>query len=156
MSDQVLERPVEILLVDDNYADIRLVQEGFKEDNMVPYNLHIAKDGIEALEFLHQEGKFNEAPRPDIILLDLNMPRKGGREVIEDIKNTPELKYIPIIVLTSNERDADILNLYELGANSYIVKPVDSDKFIQVIKSLKQWFSIIRLPKKGLVKIDQL
>ena len=140
-------RPVEILLVEDNPADVRLTREALKEGK-VYNNLHWAKDGVEALEFLHRQGKFASAPRPDIILLDLNLPKKDGREVLQDIKNDPDLKRIPVVVLTTSKAEEDVLRTYNLHANCYVTKPVDLEKFITVIQSIDRfWLSVVTLPK---------
>src|SRR5438874_12852403 len=123
--------PVEILLVEDNPADVRLTREALKEGK-VYNNLHWAKDGVEALEFLRREGKHAKAPRPDIILLDLNLPKKDGREVLSEIKSDDQLKHIPVVILTTSKAEEDVLRSYELHANCYVTKPVDLDKFIVV------------------------
>ncbi|HUS29097.1 MAG TPA: response regulator [Kofleriaceae bacterium] len=135
-------KPIEILLVEDNPADVRLTQEALKEGK-VRNNLQIARDGVEALELLLRK----DAVRPDLILLDLNLPRKDGREVLAEIKNHPELKTIPVVVLTTSSAEADILKSYNLYANCYITKPVDLDQFVQVIKSIDDfWLTVVRLP----------
>jgi chemotaxis family two-component system response regulator Rcp1 len=138
--------PVEILLVEDNAGDVRLTREALHEGK-VYNNLHWAKDGVEALEFLRREGNFTEAPRPDIILLDLNLPKKGGREVLAEIKGDDQLKQIPVVVLTTSKAEEDILRSYALHANCYITKPVDLDKFILVVKSIDHfWLTVVTLP----------
>ena len=138
--------PVEILLVEDNPADVRLTQEALKEGK-VYNNLHWAKDGVEALEFLHRQGKYADAPRPDIILLDLNLPKKDGREVLESIKNDDRFKQIPVVILTTSEAEEDVLRSYALHANCYITKPVDLDKFIVVVQSIDRfWLTVVTLP----------
>ena len=135
---------IEILLVEDNPGDVRLIQEALKENKIVN-NLHIADDGIQALEFLNS----TENPVPDLILLDLNLPRMDGREVLEEIKSDIKLKIIPVVILTTSSSDEDILKTYNLHANCYITKPVDLDKFIQIVKKIgKFWFSIVKLPPK--------
>lgn len=140
--------PVEILLVEDNPGDVRLTQEVLKEGK-VSNNLHVAVDGVEALEFLRGEGKFPDAVRPDIILLDLNLPKKDGREVLEEIKNDPTLKRIPVVILTTSGAETDIVRTYDLHANCYITKPVDLDQFIRVVKYIEDfWLTIVRLPPK--------
>lgn len=142
-------KPIEILLVEDNPADVRLTQEALKEGK-VRNNLHIARDGIEAIEYLRRVGKHNGSPRPDLILLDLNLPRKDGREVLADIKADPELKAIPVVVLTTSAAEADIFKSYKLHANCYITKPVDLDQFVQVVKSIDDfWLTVVRLPTEG-------
>ena len=139
-------KPVEILLVEDNPGDARLVKEALK-DVKVLNNLTIAKDGQEALDFLHREGDHAEAPHPDLILLDLNLPKKDGREVLAEIKVDDNLKRIPVVVLTTSKAEEDILKSYNLQANCYITKPVDLDEFIKVIKSIKDfWLTIVKLP----------
>ena len=136
-----------ILLVEDNPADVRLTEEALA-DGKVQHELHVARDGVEALAFLRQESPFQKAPRPDIILLDLNLPCKDGREVLAEIKADPELVRIPVIILTSSEADEDIRHTYDLYANGYIVKPVDLDQFFKTIKQLKKfWMSIVILPQ---------
>jgi chemotaxis family two-component system response regulator Rcp1 len=138
--------PVEILLVEDNPGDVRLTKEALKEGK-VYNNLHWAKDGVEALEFLRREGKQAKAPRPDIILLDLNLPKKDGREVLAVIKRDPDLKHIPVVVLTTSKAEEDVLKSYELHANCYVTKPVDLEKFIQVVQSIDRfWLTVVTLP----------
>jgi CheY-like chemotaxis protein len=138
--------PVEILLVEDNPADVRLTQEALKEGK-VYNNLHWAKDGVEALEFLHRKGKYAGSPRPDIILLDLNLPKKDGREVLQDIKNDDKLKRIPVVILTTSKAEEDVLKSYNLHANCYVTKPVDLEQFIVVVKSIDMfWLTVVTLP----------
>lgn len=138
--------PIEILLVEDNPGDMRLTKEALKEGKVYS-NLHWAKDGVEALEFLRQEGKFAGAPRPDIILLDLNLPRKDGREVLSVIKNDERLRNIPVVVLTTSKAEEDVLKSYALHANCYVTKPVDLEKFIVVVQSIdKFWLTVVTLP----------
>ena len=138
--------PIEILLVEDNPGDVRLTQEALKEGK-VYNNLHWAKDGVEALEFLQREGRFADAPRPDIILLDLNLPKKDGREVLAVIKKDDHLKHIPVVVLTTSKADEDVLKSYELHANCYVTKPVDLEKFIVVVQSIDRfWLTVVTLP----------
>jgi chemotaxis family two-component system response regulator Rcp1 len=138
--------PVEILLVEDNPGDVRLTKEALKEGK-VYNNLHWAKDGVEALEFLRRQGKHANAPRPDIILLDLNLPKKDGREVLSVIKSDDHLKHIPVVVLTTSKAEEDVLRSYELHANCYVTKPVDLDKFIHVVKSIDSfWLTVVTLP----------
>jgi CheY-like chemotaxis protein len=142
-------KPIEILLVEDNPADVRLTQEALREGK-VRNNLHVARDGEEALAFLRREGKFAESPRPDLVLLDLNLPRKDGREVLANVKDDPELKTIPIVVLTTSSAETDILRSYSLHANCYITKPVDLDQFVQVVKSIDDfWLTVVKLPQEG-------
>jgi CheY-like chemotaxis protein len=142
-------RPIEILLVEDNPGDVRLTVEGLNEGK-VRNNLHVARDGVEALSFLRHEGQFADAVRPDLILLDLNLPRKDGREVLADIKSDPELKTIPVVVLTTSRAEQDVLHSYELQANCYITKPVDLEQFITVVKSIEDfWLTIVTLPHQA-------
>lgn len=139
-------RPIEILLVDDNPGDIRLTQEALKESKVLN-NIHIVEDGMEALEFLRKEGRFKNEITPDIILLDLNLPKRNGREVLTEIKNDELLKKIPVVILTISRAEEDILKSYELHANCYITKPVDMNQFIKIVRSIENfWFSIVRLP----------
>lgn len=139
-------RPIEILLVEDSAADIRLTQEALKEGK-VQNHLNIARDGEETLQFLRREAPFIDAPRPDLILLDLNLPKKDGREVLQEIKADEDLKSIPVVVMTTSQAEEDIIKAYNLNANCYITKPVDLDKFIDVVKSIEDfWLTIVRLP----------
>ncbi len=138
--------PVEILLVEDNPGDVRLTKEVLREGKVYS-NLHWAKDGVEALDFLRHRGAHQNAPRPDIILLDLNLPKKDGREVLQDIKSDDTLKHIPVVVLTTSKAEEDVLRSYELHANCYVTKPVDLDKFIVVVKSIDRfWLTVVTLP----------
>jgi two-component system, chemotaxis family, response regulator Rcp1 len=142
-------RAIEILLVEDNPGDVRLTIEGLNEGK-VRNNLHVARDGVEALEFLRHQGRFADAVRPDLILLDLNLPRMDGREVLAEVKSDPLLKTIPIVVLTTSRAERDILNSYELQANCYITKPVDLEQFMNVIKSIEDfWLTIVTLPNRA-------
>jgi two-component system, chemotaxis family, response regulator Rcp1 len=144
----VTGKPIEILLVEDNPADVRLTQEALKEGK-VRNNLHVARDGIEAIEYLRRLGKWASSPRPDLILLDLNLPRKDGREVLFEIKNDPDLKAIPVVVLTTSSAEQDIFKSYKLHANCYITKPVDLEQFVQVVKSIDDfWLTVVRLPSE--------
>ena len=139
-------RPIEILLVEDNPGDVRLTKEALRE-GMVYSNLHSARDGVEALEFLRQEGAHRNAPRPDIILLDLNLPKKDGREVLAAIKKDDRLMQIPVVVLTTSSAEEDVFRSYKLHANCYVTKPVDLDKFLQVVKSIDSfWLTVVTLP----------
>jgi chemotaxis family two-component system response regulator Rcp1 len=138
--------PIEILLVEDSAGDVRLTQEALR-DAKVQNNLHIASDGIEATSFLWRRGKHVNAPRPDLILLDLNLPKKSGREVLEEIKRDPALSSIPVVILTTSADEEDILRSYQLHANCYITKPVDLDQFLKVIKTIDNfWLAIVKLP----------
>jgi two-component system, chemotaxis family, response regulator Rcp1 len=139
-------RPVNILLVEDNPGDVRLTEEALKEGK-IWVNLKVASDGMDALQYLRKEKKYANAPRPDIILLDLNLPRMDGRELLALIKADLSLKSIPVVVLTTSKAEEDILRSYELHANCYITKPVDLEQFIQVIRSMEDfWFTIVKLP----------
>lgn len=139
-------RPVEILLVEDNPGDVRLTKEALKEGK-VANNLHVAMDGVEALAFLRREGDYSDKPRPDLILLDLNLPKKDGREVLEEIKNDEKLKKIPVVILTTSQDEADVLKTYKLHANCFITKPVDLDQFITVVRSIEDfWLTLVKLP----------
>jgi CheY-like chemotaxis protein len=139
---------IDVLLVEDSPGDIRLTREAFK-DAKVHINLHVATDGAEAMVFLKREGKYANAPRPDLILLDLNLPKKDGREVLEEIKLDPALKIIPVVILTTSASEADILKTYQLHANCYIAKPVDLDGFLKVVKSIDSfWLSVVKLPRE--------
>ncbi|OGP14334.1 MAG: response regulator [Deltaproteobacteria bacterium GWA2_55_10] len=141
-------RPIEILMVEDNPSDIRLTIEAFR-DAKVRNNLHVAYTGDEAMEFLRREGAHQGAPRPDLILLDLNLPGKSGSEVLEEIKGDPELKRIPVIVLTTSDNEMDIQRAYDLHANAYITKPVDLDKFIGIAEAVEDfWLSVAKLPAR--------
>jgi len=136
----------EILLVEDNPGDVRLTLEASKENKMFN-NISVVNDGVEALAFLRREGDYSNAPRPDLILLDLNLPKKDGREVLIEIKTDSSLKSIPVIVLTTSQAEEDILKAYGLSANCYITKPVDLEQFIKVVKSIEDyWFTIVKLP----------
>lgn len=140
--------PIEILLVEDNPGDVRLTVEALKEGK-VCNNLSVVGDGAEALMFLRREGQYASSPRPDLILLDLNLPKKDGREVLAEIKNDPDLKRVPVVVLTTSEAEKDILNAYELHANCYITKPVELEQFLTVVQYIEDfWVEIVRLPPK--------
>ncbi len=141
-----LGRPIEILLVEDNPADVRLTEEALSEGN-IPYHLKVAGDGEEALAVLRKIGDYQDAARPDLILLDLNLPRKDGRECLAEIKADPELKRIPVVVLTTSQAEADIQQCYELHANCYITKPVDFDRFTNVVSAVEEfWLKVVELP----------
>jgi two-component system, chemotaxis family, response regulator Rcp1 len=138
--------PVEILLVEDNPADVRLTQEALKEEKL-HNNLSVVRDGVEALQFLRREGTYGKAVRPDLILLDLNLPRKDGREVLEEIKKDDKLRAIPVVILTVSDAERDVLQAYKLHANCYIKKPLDLSQFSKVVKSIQEfWLSIVKLP----------
>jgi len=139
--------PIEILLVEDNFGDARLAAEALKE-NKVRNNLYHVVDGVEAMAFLQRSGDYATAPRPDLVLLDLNLPRKDGREVLAEIKEDPELRLMPIVVLTTSEAEMDLVKTYDLHANAYIVKPIDLDRFIEVVQAIENfWFTIVKLPR---------
>ncbi len=146
MTSQEIGRPIEILLVEDNPGDVRLTEEAFKEVKLGNH-LNVVGDGVEALAFLRQKGKYGNVPHPDLILLDLNLPKKHGREVLAEIKADEALKRIPVVILTSSAAEEDIVKSYDLHANCYVTKPVDLDQFMKVVKSIEEfWFSIVRLP----------
>ena len=141
-------KPVEILLVEDNPGDVKLTIEALR-DGKVHNHLNVASDGVEALAFLRREGKYAAAPTPDLILLDLNLPKVDGREVLAEVKADDNLKHIPVVVLTTSQADQDIIRSYDLHANCYVTKPVDLDQFITVVHSIETfWFSIVTLPEK--------
>lgn len=138
--------PIEILLVEDNPGDAELTAMALKQGRVVN-NLRVVEDGVEALKYLRKQGAFADTNPPDLILLDLNLPKKDGREVLQEIKGDPELRRIPVVVLTTSQSDKDILKSYELHANSYITKPVDLAGFLEVVQALKQyWLAIVKLP----------
>jgi chemotaxis family two-component system response regulator Rcp1 len=142
-------KPVEILMVEDNPGDVRLTMEALR-DAKVLNHMSVAADGVEAMAFLRREGKHAHAPRPDLILLDLNMPRKDGREVLAEVKEDPDLRRIPVVILTTSTAEKDIVESYNLHANCYISKPVDLDQFLSVVKSIEDfWLTIVRLPLDG-------
>lgn len=139
---------VEILLVEDNPGDVRLTQEALKETKLVN-KLHVVGDGEEAMAFLRKQNKHASAQRPDLILLDLNLPKKDGREVLAEIKNDPDLQRIPVVVLTTSKSEQEVLKAYNLHANCFVTKPIDLDQFMHVVKSIEDfWLSIVRLPSK--------
>ena len=141
-------KTIEILLVEDSLSDIGLTREAFDESK-VPNNLNVVRDGIEALAFLYRQHQYAEAPRPDLILLDLNLPRKNGRELLSDIKADKSLRRIPVVVLTSSKAEEDVLETYNLYANCYISKPINFDQFIQVVQYIEGfWLSIVTLPRE--------
>ena len=137
---------MEILLVEDDPGDVLMTQEAF-EHHKLRNQLHVVSDGVEALAFLRREGEFADAPRPGLVLLDLNLPRKDGREVLEEVKNDPSLRSIPIVVLTTSDAQEDVVGSYSLHANAYVTKPVDFDRFIDVVRQIDEFFvSVVRLP----------
>lgn len=140
--------PIQILLVEDNPGDVRLTVEALK-DAKVYNKLHVVEDGVLALEFLHQLGAYQDAPRPDLVLLDLNLPRKNGREVLADIKTNDRLKTIPVVILTTSQAEEDVLKAYSLHANCYITKPVDFIQFTNIVRTIEEfWLTIVVLPPK--------
>jgi CheY-like chemotaxis protein len=137
---------IDILLVDDDEGDVLLAKRALQNGKIVNF-MHVAKDGVEAMAFLGQTGKYADAPRPDLILLDLNMPRKDGREVLSEIKHDPHLRSIPVVVLTTSDSDLDIAKMYDLHANCFVTKPVDLEQFTKIVKEIKHfWFSVVKLP----------
>jgi two-component system, chemotaxis family, response regulator Rcp1 len=144
--DQV--RPVDILLVEDNPGDVRLTKEALK-DAKVLNEVYVARDGVEAMKFLHRQNSFANVPLPDLILLDLNLPKKDGREVLAEIKQDLLLRHIPVVVLTTSKAEEDIVKTYNLHANAYITKPVDLNRFVEIIHALEEfWFTVVKLPPK--------
>jgi two-component system, chemotaxis family, response regulator Rcp1 len=141
-------RPIDILLVEDSPADVRLTREALNEAKVVN-TLHVVQDGMAALDFLHQQGQYAASPRPDLILLDLNLPKKDGREVLAEIKQAEGLRLIPVVVLTTSRAEEDIVRSYDLRANAYITKPVDLEQFLKVIRSFEEfWLAVVTLPPK--------
>jgi chemotaxis family two-component system response regulator Rcp1 len=146
--EDTMGRPVEILIVEDNAGDVRLAREGLTEWKLLN-NLHVADDGVKALAFLRREGEYESAPRPDLIMLDLNLPRKDGREVLKEIKEDADLKSIPVVILTTSKAEEDILKSYSLHANCYVTKPLAIEQFIIVVQAIESfWFSIVKLPAR--------
>jgi two-component system response regulator len=146
MNTKSLHRPIEILLVEDSPADILITREAFEEARLLN-DIHVVEDGIQAMEFLRREGIYASAPRPDLILLDLNLPRKNGREVLAEIKADNSLKVIPVIILTTSNAHDDILQAYDLHANCYVVKPVGFESFLKAVQTIHNfWFSVVALP----------
>jgi two-component system, chemotaxis family, response regulator Rcp1 len=144
----MIGRPIRILLVEDNPGDARLTLEVFK-DNKTPRMLSVVEDGVEALAFLRREGKYADALRPDLILLDLNLPKKDGRQVLSAIKNDPDLRRIPVVVLTTSRDQEDIAQAYDLNANCFLAKPVDYEEFARLVKAIEDfWLTIVELPKE--------
>jgi CheY-like chemotaxis protein len=141
------DNPAEVLLAEDNSGDVVLTKKALKQGKLAN-NLHVVADGVEAMRYLRQEAEYADAPRPDLILLDLNMPRKDGKEVLADIDEEDELSRIPVVVLTSSESEADIARSYELSANAYLTKPVDFDGFVEIVNRLEGfWFQVVKLPE---------
>jgi chemotaxis family two-component system response regulator Rcp1 len=141
-------RPIDILMVEDNPGDVRLTVEALKEGK-VRNNLHTVEDGVEALAFLRRQGRYKEAPRPDLVLLDLNLPKMSGQEVLAEMKEDADLRRIPVVILTVSKAEQDILKSYNLHANCYITKPVDLDQFLTVVKSIEDfWLTVVMLPSR--------
>ena len=142
-------KPVEILLVEDSPGDVRLTTEALKEAKVLN-NLNVAQDGIAAMAFLRREGAHAKAPRPDVILLDLNLPKKDSREVLAEIKADPNFRRIPVVVLTTSRAEEDVVRAYDLHANCYITKPVDFKQFLEVVRSIEDfWLTVVKLPHNG-------
>ncbi|GAA1369609.1 response regulator [Streptomyces beijiangensis] len=140
-------QPVEVLLVEDDAGDELMTREAF-HDNKIGNTLHVVRDGLEALDFLYRRGEHTQAVRPDLILLDLNLPKYDGRQVLERIKSDPELNHIPVVVLTTSAAEEDILRSYKLHANAYVTKPVDFDQFIRAVRQIDEFFvTVVKLPK---------
>ena len=149
MNMEAIVREIEILLVEDNPGDVRLTIEALK-DGKIHNHLSVVSDGEEALAFLRRQGQYAKAPWPDLILLDLNLPKKDGREVLKEIKQEKDLKRIPVVILTTSTAEKDIIKTYDLHANCYINKPVDFDQFTNVVKSIEDfWFTVVKLPRVG-------
>ena len=145
MTDQRTQ-PIEILLAEDNPGDVKLTEKAFENGNVLN-NLHVVGDGVEAMKFLRQEGEYADEPRPDLVLLDLNMPRKDGKEVLKDVKSDPELRRIPVVVLTSSAAEEDVVKSYDLHANAYLTKPVDFGGFIDVVERIEDfWLTVVKTP----------
>jgi CheY-like chemotaxis protein len=144
----VAPTPIEVLLVEDDPGDVLMTQEAF-EEHKVRNNLAVVNDGTEAIAYLRRQGQYADATRPDLILLDLNLPRRDGREVLAEIKNDPDLRQIPVVVLTTSQADEDIVRSYQLHANAYVTKPVDFERFIAVVRQIDEFFvSVVKLPPK--------
>jgi two-component system, chemotaxis family, response regulator Rcp1 len=155
LATSVAYRPIELLLVEDNPGDVRLTQEALKEGGL-PVHLSVANDGVEALDFLFHRGVHGKAPIPDLILLDLNLPRKNGREVLSEIKADPDLKRIPVLVMTTSHAEQDIQKAYSLNANCYITKPMDLDEFLRIVHSIEEfWLKTVTLPDIARVRETQ-
>jgi len=148
MKEVLTVHPIKILMVEDNPGDVRLTQEALK-DAKVSNTLYVVEDGVAALDFLYQRGKYSDAPRPDLILLDLNLPKKNGREVLGEIKQDEQLKMIPVVILTTSQAEEDVVRAYRLHANCYIVKPVDFVQFTKIVWTIEDfWLSVVTLPIK--------
>lgn len=148
MNTESPERLIEILLVEDNPGDVRLTQEVLREGKIFN-RLSVVEDGVQAIEFLQKQGNYSHSPRPDLILLDLNLPRKDGREVLAEIKFSTNLKRIPVVVLTTSQSQEDVIRAYDFHANCYITKPLDLEQFINVVRSIESfWLTIVKLPSE--------
>jgi len=149
MNMEKMGRAVQMLLVEDNLGDIRLTKETLR-DAKVMVNLHVVGDGVEAMAFLRKEGKHANAPRPDLVLLDLNLPKKDGREVLAEMKQDPDLRRIPVVILTISNGQEDILKSYNLHANAYVTKPLNLEQFAKIVKAIEDfWFTVVKLPPNG-------
>ena len=138
--------PVEILLAEDNPGDAKLTRKALKQGDIIN-NLHVVTDGVKAMSYLNQEGEYADRPRPDLVLLDLNMPRKDGREVLKEVKEDPDLRRIPVVVMTSSAAEEDIIRSYDLHANAYLTKPIDFDGFLDVVGTIEEfWLSVVKMP----------
>ncbi len=147
MSTPQIMEPIDVLLVEDDPGDTLMIREAF-EDNKVRNTLACVTDGVEAMRFLRREGEYADAPRPDLVLLDLNLPRKDGREVLGEIKGDEQLSTIPVVVLTTSQAEEDVLRSYKLHANAYVTKPVDFDRFIEVVRQIDEFFvTVVKLPR---------
>ena len=141
-------QPIEILLVEDNPGDARLTIEAMREAKL-RNRMHVVEDGVEAMQFLRRQGRFGEAPRPDLILLDLNLPKKDGREVLAEVKSDPDLKRIPVVILTTSQAEEDVVRAYDLHANCYVTKPVDLEQFMKIVNQIDEfWVKVVTLPRK--------
>ena len=148
MTQPLVGRPIDVLLVEDDPGDVLMTKEAF-QDYKVQNQLHVVNDGTEAMAFLRREGDYADVPRPDLVLLDLNLPRMDGREVLQAIKSDPDLASIPVVVLTTSEAEEDVLRSYSLHANAYVIKPVDFERFIQVVRQIDDFFiTVVRLPSR--------
>lgn len=148
MTVQAELRAIEILMVEDSPIDVLMAREALQQAKVLN-NLSVTENGVEALAFLRRENQYAGAPRPDLILLDLNMPRKDGREVLQELKADPDLKYIPVVVLTTSKAEEDIVKSYGLHANCYITKPVDFERFVAVVQTIQDfWFTVVTLPPR--------
>jgi two-component system, chemotaxis family, response regulator Rcp1 len=148
MENNMHMKTIDVLIVEDNTGDARLMQEVFNE-SLLFNSVHFVKDGVEAMDFLYQRGEFVDFPKPDLIILDLNLPRKDGREVLAEIKSDPVLKHIPVVVMTISQAEEDIIKSYNLHANCFVTKPIDLSQFIRVVRTIENfWFTVVKLPPK--------